>query len=225
MKRLIRIGTGRARVLLAVVSSVAAILMAASPANSQVFYSYPGAAVVKDAEPAAGAALGIGDDLLRILGYMRFNVNATTDFGLELVLDHWDGPFGVDDWRIGAGADLKYAIIPKNSTLPFDLAVNAGLGFESGGDVTNINVPLGGMISRPVELSNGRVVVPYGGIYILISHYSYDVDGPGIDNDDTDTDVELRMGARTTISAATSAYATLHLGAGTMFFFGFDVKL
>ena len=202
-----------------------AVMTAVSPARAQVFHSYPGAPVVKDTEPAAGAALGIGDDLLRIIGYARFNVNANTDFGLELVLDHWDVPFVGDEWRVGAGADVKYAIIPKNSTLPFDLAVNAGLGFESGGDVTNLNVPLGGLISRPLELNNGRVIVPYGGVYVLISHFSYDVSAPGFDNDDTDTDVELRLGAKTSINDSTGAYVTLHLGAGNMFFFGFDVRL
>ncbi len=196
-----------------------------SAAHAQVFHSYPGAPVVKDTESAAGAALGIGDDLLRMIGYARFNVNANTDFGLELVLDHWDVPFVGNEWRIGAGADVKYAIVPKNSTLPFDLSANAGLGFESGGDVTNVNIPLGAVISRPFELNNGRVIVPHGGVFILISHFSYDVSGPGFDNDDTDTDVELRMGAKTAISNSTGAYVTLHLGAGNMFFFGFDVRL
>jgi hypothetical protein len=204
------------------------LLVVAVPASqAQVFYLYPGAPVVKDAEPAMGASLGIGEDIFRLLGYTRFNINEVTDFGLELIFDHFssDVPGGDDAWRVGAGADVKYAIVPQNTSLPFDLAVNAGLGFESGGDLTNINIPLGGLISRPLELSNGKVVVPYGGVYILIAHYSWDVDIPGFDADETDTDVEIRTGARLELKEKTSVFATLHFGAGTMFYLGLNLAL
>lgn len=210
-----------------VVLLCAILVVAASAANAQVFYLYPGAPVVKDAEPAMGATFGIGEDIFRLLGYTRFNINEQTDLGLELVIDRLDNDVpGADDaWRLGAGVDVKYAIVPHNTSLPFDLAVNAGFGFESGGDLTNINIPLGGLISRPLELSDGKVVIPYGGVYILITHYSWDVDIPGVDNDDTDTDVELRGGARLVLKENTSVFGTLHVGAGTMFYLGLNLSL
>lgn len=206
----------------AIVLALAAcvILATIGIANGQVFYSYPGAPPVKDLEPAIGVAVGLGDDIFRIVGYSRFNLSSISDLGLEIVLDNLD-----DNWRAGLAADVRYAIVPKHSTLPFDLSLNGGMGIEGGGDITNFNVPLGAVLSRPLELNNGRVLVPFGGAYLLIVRTSIDTPPGKRDFSDTEVDVELRGGANLIINDATGMYAALHIGAGTMFFIGLNVGL
>jgi hypothetical protein len=184
-----------------------------SPAVAQVYHMYPGAPAVEKDAPALGVTVAFGDHLFRTLGYGRFNINPVSDIGVEIVADN-----GNDVWRSGAGADFKYNIVPKESTLPFDLAVNGGLGFITGHDVTNVDIPLGGLVSRPLELSNGGVLVPYGGVYILISHLSWST-ALG-DESDWETDVELRGGAGYQITKTSLAYANLQFGAGTRFYIG-----
>ena len=185
----------------------------ALPAGAQVYHMYPGAPVVEKDAPALGVTIGFGDHLFRTLGYGRFNINPVADIGVEVVADN-----GNDVWRSGAGADFKYGIVPKESTLPFDLAVNGGIGFITGGDVTNVDIPLGGLISRPVELGNGGVLVPYGGVYVLIDYASWSTGT--VDESDWTTDVELRGGAGYQITKSALAYANLQFGAGTKFYIG-----
>jgi len=199
----------------------------ASVGTAQVFYSYPGAPIIQGQNAASGATIAFGDnDLFRLLGYLRFNISDVSDFGVELVLDNSDlGPN--DDWRFGGAVDFKYLIIPKDSDLPFDLAFNAGFGFQTGNDVDNINIPVGGLISRPLELNNGRLVVPYGGVYVIIQRVSWDgVPGvPRSGGSDTDADVELRAGAVLHLNDNVGFGAGFHIGAEDIFMLGFHVGL
>jgi len=202
---------------------VAAAAIAGAPVapRAQVFYQYPGARAVTREDAALGGTIGFGDDLVRLLGYGRFNINPVSDLGLELVFDHLH-----DDWRVGAGADVKYGIVPKDNSLPFDLSVTAGVGFEGGGNVTNLDVPLGGIISRDFRLENGRTIVPYGGLYLVFRHVSWDLP-PGARGDDsnTDLDVELRLGASLSVFANGDAFVNLHIGDDVMFFLGYNANI
>lgn len=188
-------------------------------ADAQVFYAYPGAPVVSDEQPALGPFIAIGDDLFRLAGYGRFNVTDQMDMGLELVFDLID-----DDWFAGAGVDLKYSIIPVDREMPFDLSLNGGIGFTSGNDITMILAPVGGVISRPLKLSNGNVLTPYGGVYVLIEHISIDA-GPFGDFSDTDTDVELRAGVSLRLAEMIDIFTALHIGSGNKFYTGLNFRL
>ena len=194
--------------------TVTALVCVCATASAQVFYEYPGAPVVTENEPVIGTCLGIGDELFRIDGYARFNLSPTMDLGLELLFDNFD-----ENWRYGAGGDVKYAIVPKDVTMPFDLSLNGGFGFESGNDITTLVFPVGGLISRPLELSSGRTLVPYGGVYLLLVHTSVG------SFSNTESDVELRGGANFNVDDQADLFAALHLGAGTMFYIGINWHL
>jgi hypothetical protein len=206
-------------------TALIATLLVAGAARAQVFYQYPGAPVVSDTEPALGFTAGIGDDLLRLVGYGRFNVSEVSDLGLELVLDHWDPSFGDDGWRIGAGADFRYAIVPANTNLPFDLSLDGGLGLQTGSDITSFNIPVGAVISRPLELQNGRILTPYGGLYLLFSHISVDTPPGAPDYDDSDFDVELRLGTSLEIVGGVSGFVSAHVGNEEKLFLGLNASL
>jgi hypothetical protein len=207
----------------------AAVLVAvlAPTLGAQVFYSYPGALPAGPDQPALGANTGFGDDLFRLLGYGRFNVNAVSDVGLELVFDKADSPVESNVWRWGFGADYKYAIVPQDSSsMPFDLALNAGFGYQGGGDAWNIRFPVGGLVSRSVAVRSDNALVPFGGVYVLFDYASWNLPaGSSGDSSDFDVDVELRAGAGYEITKTALAYATLFLGAGTKFYIGVNFLL
>ena len=212
------------RVMMAAVALVAVL---APMTGAQVFYTYPGAPPVKPDQPALGANIGFGSDLFRILGYGRFNVNSASDLGIELIFDKADTPVDANVWRWGFGADYKYAIAPKDTTrLPFDLALNAGFGYQNGGDLWNIRFPVGGLVSRPLKFKGDNVLVPYGGVYVLFEYAKWNLPPSSMgDDSDFEVDVELRAGAGYEFNETALAYATLFVGAGTKFYLGINFLL
>lgn len=211
-----------------VVTAAAVLVALLAPAvGAQVFYSYPGAPPAKPNQPAAGADMGFGDELLRLLGYGRFNVNSVSDLGVELLFDNTDSRVEADVWRWGFGADYKYAIVPQgDSEMPFDLAVNAGFGYQNGGDQWNIRFPVGGLVSRGLKVREDNLVVPYGGVYVLFQYASWDLPAGAMgDDSDFDVDVELRAGAGYEFTKTTMAYAAFYLGAGNKFYLGVNFLL
>jgi hypothetical protein len=216
------------RMTLAAATIVVALTTLATTAGAQVFYSYPGAPPVKGDHPALGANVGFGDDLFRLLGYGRFNVMSMSDLGLELIFDKTDTPVESNIWRWGFGVDYKMAITPKDSTseMPFDLAVDVGFGFQNGGEMWNLRFPVGGVVSRPLELGSDRALVPYGGVYVLFEYASWNwPSGSSDDDSDFEVDVELRTGVGLEISKSAVANATLFLGNGTKFYLGINFLL
>jgi len=209
----------------AVVAAAVALMGAPAASRAQVFYSYPGAKTVTDYSPSLGVAAGFGDHLIRLAGFARFNVSAVSDLGVEAVYQSVDSGNGGNDTGFGgAGFDFRYGIVTAGDESPLDVSAQAGFGFLARSDFLNIHAPLGGVVSRDLTLQDGRVIVPYGGVYVVIDHVS--VDGPGPGNfSDTDADVELRLGASAEIVRRGSVFAVLHVGDDTMFFVGFNAGL
>jgi hypothetical protein len=124
----------------------------------------------------------------------------------------------------GAGVDFRYLIVAAGESSPMDVSAHAGGGFLARSDVLTIRVPLGAMASRDIVLKDERIVVPYGGLYVVIDYVDIDA-GPGADQSDTDADVELRLGVSAEIVRRGSVFAALHVGDDTMFFVGFNAGL
>jgi hypothetical protein len=201
-----------------------AILLAAcalpGAANAQVFYSYPGARPVTDYSPSLGLVAGFGDNLVRLAGFARFNVSPASDLGVEAVYDNF-GAEGIDDdvGFGGAGVDFRYAIVAVGESSPLDVAGQAGGGFLARSDFLNLRFPLGVVASRDIVLKDERILVPYGGVYVLIDYVNIS------DESDTDADVELRLGISAEIVKKGSLFVALHVGDDTMFFVGFNAGL
>jgi len=195
-------------------------------ANAQVFYLYPEAPPVGDTQPATGGGLGIAGDQLRFLGFGRFNVSPGMDLGVEVVLDRLSGsgPGGNSSWRFGLGGDVKRAIIPSDRPLPFDLAVQAGFGFQTGGNLTSFDLPVGAVASRPVRMDNGREFVPYAALYLVVRRVSFDLPAP-FDVSDTDLDIDLRLGSSFQLFDSGDAFVTLNISSDVMVFFGFNAGI
>jgi hypothetical protein len=193
--------------------------------RAHVFYSMPGARPVSDASPVLGMALGVGDNVTRLVGFGRFNAATTSDIGIELVFESYDTGRGSDDEHLyGAGIDFKHLVVKREENKPpVDIAVQFGGGFLAQSGYTLIKIPLGALVSRTFVPSEGHAIVPYAGVYLIM-----DFAETGSDYDsswDSDLDVELRVGGSAQIAKQVSAFAALHTGNGTLFFLGFTAGL
>jgi len=209
--------TARRLALLAVLAACAL----PCTARAQVFYSYPGARPVTDYSPSLGAVAGFGDNLIRLAGFARFNETPASDLGVEVVYDNAGSEGANDDVGSGgAGVDYRYRIVAAGDSAPLDVAAQAGGGFLALSDYLNLRFPLGVVASRDIVLKDERILVPYGGIYVMIDYV--DISGG---QSDTDADVELRLGISAEIVSKGSLFAALHVGDDTMFFVGFNAGL
>ena len=217
--------TRHARIARLALAALLAAWALPGTARAQVFYSYPGARPVSDYSPSLGAVAGFGDNLVRLAGFARFNVTPASDLGFEAVYDNV-GAEGIDDdvGFGGAGFDYRYRIVAAGDNSPLDVAAQAGGGFLARSDYLDLRFPLGAVASRDVVLKDGRTLVPYGGVYVLIDYVSIS-GGTGGDQSDTDADVELRLGISAEIVKKGSLFAALHVGDDTMFFAGFNAGL
>jgi len=206
-----------------VVAMVAAC--AAGSAHAQVFYSFPGAKPVTDESPSLGLVAGFGDNLVRLGGFGRFNVSSKADLGLEAMFNNVKGEDSSDDTSYGGGGiDGKYQFFQARQDLQLDMAANVGVGVLARSGFTNIHVPFGALASHDFSLNDGRLIVPYFGLYFIYDHTSFDAP-PGADDSNSDFDTEMRIGASAEIVKRGSLFAALHAGNGTMFFIGFNAGL
>ena len=185
-------------------------------AAGQVFYQYPDAKVLATGQSAVAPYLAIGDDeLVRFAGAGRVGFATYLDVGLEVMLEYVSG-----DWWGGIGGDAKFQMFPDSPTLPFDLSLEAGLGYREGNSIQQIHVPLGAVVSSPFSNDSGTILTPYMGVYLLIIETEYSTVS------DTDLEVELRGGVRYVRPSGLDLFATFQVGyealfaVGTVFSFG-----
>jgi hypothetical protein len=196
----------------------------AGAAHAQVFYSFPGAKPVTDASPSLGLVAGFGDHVVRLGGFGRFNLSSRADLGLEAMFNNVkeDGTTN-DTGFYGGGADGKYQFYHARQDMQIDIAANAGVGVLARSDYYNIHVPFGALASHDFAMNDGRLIVPYAGLYFIYDYVH--VDSPEGGHGDSDFDTELRVGASAEIVKKGSLFAALHAGNGTMFFIGFNAGL
>lgn len=187
-------------------------------ARAQVYQPYWNARAVSDDSPAMGLAVGFGEDMFRIAGHARFSMTWASDLGLELVFDNFEDAIGDDSQLFGFGGDYKYLLVTDGTDLPFDLAAQAGFGMEFGdGDFRAMTIPFGILGSKAVPVEDGnRVITPFAGMYLVIEDTNYS---------DVDLSAEVRFGSAFQITGSNHAFASLHVGNGTMFFLGFTAAL
>jgi len=195
-------------------------LVVATPAAAQVFFTYPDAHVVQKTRIFMGPYVAAGpNNLYRASGYARLGMTDFLEGGVELVAERRDG-----ETIGGGGLDLKFGLLPDSQAIPFDIALNVGVGFLRNDALRVFQIPLGGIISAAYDLESGRVFIPYLGAYLLI------VDTKSQRNTstpvtNTDWDAELRLGAQYRINPSFAMYASIHFGREGLFLFGLDFRL
>jgi len=205
--------------------AVVAMCALAGAAQAQVFYSFPGAKPVSDASPSLGLVAGFGDNVVRLGGFGRFNLSSRADLGLEAMFNNVKGEGTAEDTGFGGGGlDGKYQFYSARQDMQIDIAANAGVGVLARSSYYNIHVPFGVLASHDFTMKDGRLIVPYAGLYFIYDFVHVDVPAPA-DNSDSHFDTELRIGASAEIVKKGSLFAALHAGNGTMFFIGFNAGL
>jgi len=213
------------RMMLRSVMVAMVLVLGAGSARAQVFYSYPGAKPVTDTSPSLGLVAGFGDNVVRLGGFGRFNLSTKSDLGLEVMYNNVKGEDSTDDTGFyGAGIDGKWLFYEARQDMQIDIAANLGGGFLARSGQSDIHVPVGAIASHDFVTSDGRVITPYAGLYLIFDYFKFDVPGGGSDSD-TDSDAEIRFGASADIVKNGSLFAALHAGNGTMFFIGFNLGL
>ena len=206
-----------------VVATVVACALAGA-AHAQVFYSFPGAKPVTDASPSLGLVAGFGDNIVRLGGFGRFNLSERADLGLEAMYNNVKAEGTTNDTGYGGGGvDGKYQFFHARQDMQIDIAANAGVGVLARSSYSDIHVPFGALASHDFTMNDGRLIVPYAGLYFVYDYVHVDVDGAS--SGDHDFDTELRVGASAEIVKKGSLFAALHAGNGTMFFIGFNAGL
>ena len=204
------------------------VAVVAGPALAQVYYTFPGAPVVKKDEANVGTQIGFSDALTRILGYGRVNVSEFGDAGLEVVIDNFDIGPSDSKWRVGIAGDYRHAIVPSNKEMPFDLTLGTGFGLQSGANFTNFNIPVHATASRPIILENERALTPYGALYVIYTRFGGDAFDPppfGSAPSRNEFDVELRAGAAYEITDRSQVYSTIYVGEDWLWNFGINLEL
>lgn len=184
-------------------------------ARAQVFYAYPKARPVARAHVAGGPYLAFGDNsLYRGSAFGRIGLARYVDVGIELLIENVDS-----DTQYGAAIDTKFSLVPDTSAIPFDLSGNVGVGVISGDNISEVQIPIGGIISLPLELESGRLLTPYLGVYLLIVDQDIDLPGGGTVSD-TDFDAEIRPGIGINIRPGLDGFAAVHFGRDALFALG-----
>lgn len=182
-----------------------------TPAMAQVYYQYPNAKVLTLGQSAAAPYVALGDnELFRLGGFGRVGFASYLDVGLEVIFDYNDG-----DWWSGIGGDAKFQLFPDSPAIPFDMSLEAGVGYRGGDNIRELVVPLGGVISSPFSNESGTLLTPYMGVYILILDTEY-----SSTLSDTDLEVELRGGVRYERPTGLDVFATFQVGYQALFAMG-----
>ena len=92
-----------------------------------------------------------------------------------------------------------------------------------GDDISLVQLPVGGIISAPLEMESGRVLVPYLGVYLLIVDTEFDV--PGGPVSDTDFDAEIRPGFNVNFAPGTDGFIAFHFGRDALLALGVTFEM
>jgi hypothetical protein len=196
-----------------------AIVTVTTSARAQVFYQYPTALPVEMMRITVGPYLAAGDNsLYRMSGFARWGLADQLDIGAELIGESRDS-----HGRFGAGIDMKFSLLPTIRSMPFDLSADVGVGFINSDELSTLQIPIGGIVSIPLEMESGRSIVPYMGVYLLIVEDKIDTGSGKVS--DTDFDAEIRGGLSVGITPDADGFATLQLGRDGLFALGVVMRL
>jgi hypothetical protein len=175
-----------------------------------------------------GAYFTVADDILGLLGQVRFGYSDAADFGLQLGFNSVDdrvydgGMFREEgETHLLIGGDWKYNLRRANEDIPVDISVDFGAGYVDMEEASKLLFSLSGQGGWTVENAGGNTLSPYVGLAIIVDRLS--IDTPTREFSDTDTDIRVRVGAAYYISAGASAVAELQTGSGTSFGIGLNI--
>ena len=156
-------------------------------ARAQVFGQFtPGETVPMNGH-LFGAYLDASDNFFGFLTQLRLSFYPNVDFGFQGGLTRID--FGRSNTTaVRLGGDFKYWSMRARDGAPFDLAVGAGLGVDTGDRVNVLTLGPSLVASRDLALGS-TAVTPYVGAGLMIANLDVH------DSRNTDFSVPFRVGS------------------------------
>ncbi len=190
---------------------VAALSLVAAPAaRAQVFGQYCGAATLPMNGHLFGGYLNASKNVVGLSAQLRLSFYPNVDFGFQGGLSRINYPGHADRTVLRLGTDVKFAVAKANDRVPFDLALDGGLGVESGDNYQVIALGPSLVGSRDYGTSE-RGVTPFASVGLLFSNIDVG------DNSSTDVSMPLRGGAEWRVAPDVRITGELQLRLGDEF--------
>lgn len=168
--------------------ALAALLLGPAAARAQVFGQFTHAQTVPVNGHLFGAYLDASENFFGVLTQLRLSFYPNVDFGFQGGLTRID--FGRSDaTAVRLGGDFKYWSLRASDGAPFDLAVGAALGVDTGDRINVLMLGPSVVASRDLSIGSSTPVTPYVGVGLLISNLDVH------DSESTDISVPLKVGS------------------------------
>ena len=187
--------SARSRPFALVVASLVLLAMLPALARAQVFGQYSGARTLEPNQHLFGAYLHTSDSVLGAVGQLRLSFFPGIDFGFQGGLSRLHLEAG-DRTTLRFGTDVKAALVRPGESLPFAMAIGAGLSVEASDEYSVVTLAPGAVISEDYVLGSTVNVTPYAGAAISFSRITLD------GNDESDVSLPLRVGSEVELGPA-----------------------
>jgi hypothetical protein len=177
-----------------------------SPAESQVFGQFTGAAMTPVNGHVFGAYLSASNNVIGGLAQLRLSFYPDIDFAFAGGLTRFDrGTLGSNLTTLRLGADLRWHAVHRGPSSPVDVTAGGALAVETGDDFKVVTVGPNAMVSRPLGSGENGPIVPYAGLGLFFINR----DAFGIQ--DTDLSIPLRLGLEARVATGFQIVAEMQL--------------
>jgi len=192
------------KIFLAAALAGAALLAGFSPARAQVYGQFTGARTIPVNGHVFGGYLAASKNAIGVLTQLRLSFYPNIDFGFQGGFNKVDFA-GSDVTNLRLGTDVRMLVAQSSESFPVDLAIDGGLGVETGDNIHILSLGPSAVASRDLKVGGSLAIVPYAGVSLLYS--SLDIG----DRSDTDVSFPLRFGTEFVASPELRVTAELQL--------------
>ena len=165
-----------------------AMLLCALPAHSQSLGQFGGAVTLPMNAHTFGTYVDATSHEVGFLAALRMSFYPNVDFGFQGGLKRLDYN-SPDGNALRLGTDIKLGGPRARNGFPVDLAFGAGLGVDTGDNLSTLTIGPNVIASRGYNAGGSTVIEPYAAFGIVYASVSTN------DQDDTGTQFPLRLGA------------------------------
>lgn len=184
--------------------ALVAVLVVPAAARAQTFGQFNGAQTLEVNQRMFGAYVQSSGNELGLLGQLRMSFYPAVDFGFT-------GGFERHDFDTGhrtallLGGDLKYMIFQEGGQNAYSLAVDGGLGVQTGDHLSVLSLGPTIVASKTFAGSSTVALTPFASAGLLFSNLNVNSDNS------SDVSVPVRLGSELKFSGQLSVTAELQL--------------
>jgi hypothetical protein len=184
--------------------ALVALLVLPAAARAQTFGQFSGAQTLEVNHRLFGAYVQSSENVLGLLGQLRLSFYPAVDFGFQ-------GGFVRHDFGTGhrtalqLGGDLKYMILQEGPQNQYSLAVDGGLGVQTGDHFSVLSLGPNVVASKTFAGNTTVAFTPFASAGLLFSNINVNSDNS------SDVSVPLRLGSELQFSGQLALTAELQL--------------